>query len=133
MIGMIGLEADLRYSHFVQWKAPAASSGAMANMLFFEDRSIVSSVVNTLSSGAGGQFNGILYFPNFPVSYSSGSSSNWGYTTLVAKTLSFTSGSYFHSSRWRWAGWAPGRRRWWNDVQSHARLVRGLCAPLSRV
>lgn len=52
----------------------AASSGSMANM-----------------------FNGVLYFPNSPVSYSSGSSSNWGYTTLVAKTLSFTSGSYFHT------------------------------------
>lgn len=75
----------------------APTSGPYAGLLFFQDRSIVSSATNSISGGSIGQFTGVLYFPTTPLSYSGGSGTNWTYTTILAKTVTFSGNAYFHN------------------------------------
>ena len=66
----------------VTLKAP--TSGALAGILFFQDRSIVSTVPNVLS----GAFEGALYFKTTSVVLNQGSGVSMAYTILVADTIS---------------------------------------------
>lgn len=69
----------------------APSTGTLAGILFFQDRSITSTQPNNLSGGSSGKFQGALYFPTTPLQYSGGTGIN-PYTLIVADTLSFTGG-----------------------------------------
>jgi Flp pilus assembly protein TadG len=62
----------------------APTSGALAGILFFQDRSIVSTAANVLA----GSFAGALYFPTTPINLNSGSGVNVPYTILVGDTVS---------------------------------------------
>jgi Putative Flp pilus-assembly TadE/G-like len=73
----------------------APTSGPLAGMLFFQDRSINSPTANALSGGSSDQFTGILYFPTTPLNYSGGSSTDRTYTTIVARTVNFSGGSTY--------------------------------------
>jgi len=75
----------------------APTSGPLAGILFFQDPSIVDGNSNNFTGGATMQLTGVLYFPTTPLMYSGGSSTNWTYTTIVADTVKFTGGSYFHN------------------------------------
>jgi hypothetical protein len=72
----------------VQLTAP--TTGSLAGILFFQDRSVVSSLVNTFSNGSTSTFTGSLYFPSTALSYTGGASGS--YTIIVAKTVSFSGG-----------------------------------------
>ena len=62
----------------------APTSGVLAGILFFQDRSIVSTAANVLS----GSFAGALYFPTTPINLNAGSSVTVPYTILVGDTVS---------------------------------------------
>jgi hypothetical protein len=70
----------------------APTSGKLAGILFFQDRSIVSSAVNSVSGESGTTLSGALYFPTTPLSYSGGTNNAGAYTLIVAKTASFSGG-----------------------------------------
>jgi hypothetical protein len=61
----------------------APTSGVLAGILFFQDRSIVSTASNILM----GSFTGVLYFPTTPLVLNSGSDTTVPYTILVADTV----------------------------------------------
>ena len=69
-------------------KAPTTT--ALAGILFFEDRSITSSSQNTISGGSGAVIQGTMYFPNSPLVYSGGSSTNIAYSIMVADTITIS-------------------------------------------
>src|SRR6202171_909725 len=62
----------------------APTSGVLAGILFFQDRSIVSTAANVLM----GSFTGALYFPATPLVLNSGSDTTVPYTIIVADTVS---------------------------------------------
>jgi hypothetical protein len=64
----------------------APTSGALAGILFFQDRSIVSTVTNILM----GTLTGALYFPTTAIDLTSGSAVSVPYSIIVADTLSLS-------------------------------------------
>jgi hypothetical protein len=62
----------------------APTSGVLAGILFFQDRSIVSTAANVLA----GAFAGALYFKTTPIVLNQGSGVTMAYTILVADTIS---------------------------------------------
>jgi hypothetical protein len=66
----------------------APTSGSLANVLFFQDRSITSSSTNVISGGSTNVFSGVMYFKNSPVSFAGNSVSSS--VSIVADTVSFT-------------------------------------------
>jgi hypothetical protein len=68
----------------------APTSGPLAGILFFQDRSVpVGSSASTVTGSSASSWDGALYFPTTKLSYT-GSSSGSGYTILVAYDLSMT-------------------------------------------
>jgi hypothetical protein len=62
----------------------APTSGPLAGMLFFQDRSIpAGSASSTISGNSGSTFDGAIYFPTTTVTFTGNSSVN-GYTIVVA-------------------------------------------------
>ena len=65
----------------------APTSGPLAGILFFQDRSIPSSgAASTINGNSASTFDGAIYFPTTALTYNGNSSSN-GYTILVADKL----------------------------------------------
>jgi hypothetical protein len=64
----------------------APTSGPMAGMLMFQDRSITSTALNIL--GGGGGLEGALYFPTTKLEWSSQQTNTVKYTIIVADTIS---------------------------------------------
>ena len=71
----------------------APTTGALAGILFFQDRAVVSSLVNTFSNGSTSTFAGSLYFPTTGLSYTGGASGS--YTIIVASTVQFLRRSHY--------------------------------------
>ncbi len=70
----------------------APTTGSLAGILFFQDRSVGSSGASSyMDSGADATFQGALYFPTTSLNYSSGADA--AYTIIVADTVHMTSGS----------------------------------------
>lgn len=71
----------------------APTSGPLAGMLFFQDRSIPSgSAASTLVGNSSSTFDGAVYFSTTGIRYT-GNSSGSGYTFLIADTISMTGNS----------------------------------------
>jgi hypothetical protein len=70
----------------------APTTGSLAGILMFQDRSIQSAAVNSFQGGTSVSLNGALYLPNTPISYSNGTNVAGTYSIIVAKTASFTGG-----------------------------------------
>ena len=87
----------------VQLSAP--TSGSLAGMLFFQDRTIASGVGSSLSGGTSTVFSGALYFPTTSLSYSGGAASN--YTIIVSKTISFSGGATLNADYSTLSGGSP--------------------------
>jgi glycosidase len=68
----------------------APTSGALAGVLFFQDRSVQTTLSNTILESGSAQFNGLLYFPTTAVFFSGGSASSPGPTIIVADTVNFS-------------------------------------------
>jgi hypothetical protein len=65
----------------------APTSGPLAGILFFQDRSIPSSgAASTINGNSASTFDGAIYFPTTSLTYN-GNSSSSGYTILVADKL----------------------------------------------
>ncbi len=71
----------------------APTSGTYAGILFFQDRSVVSSSQNTVSGGSGGIFEGALYFSTTPLVFSGGSTGTAAYTLIVVDKLTISGAS----------------------------------------
>ncbi len=65
----------------------APTSGPLAGMLFFQDRSIASPPASSITGASNATLVGAIYFPTSALTYSG--SSNGAYTILVADTLTF--------------------------------------------
>jgi hypothetical protein len=65
----------------------AATTGPLAGILFFQDRSIASPAASTIVGASNANWVGALYFPTSALTYSG--ASNGQYTILVAQTLTF--------------------------------------------
>jgi len=72
----------------------APTTTGLAGVLFYQDRTITSSLVNTIAGGKGVLLNGTLYFPTTKVIYYAGSSSSGGPTIVIADTITFSGASY---------------------------------------
>ena len=65
----------------------APTSGSLAGILFFQDRSIpTGSTGATVTGNSSSTFDGVLYFPTTSLTYT-GNSSSSGYTFLIADTI----------------------------------------------
>jgi len=68
----------------------APTSGSLAGMLFFQDRSVASgSAGSTVVGNSSSTFDGAVYFPTTSVKYT-GNSSGSGYTFLIANSITMT-------------------------------------------
>jgi hypothetical protein len=70
----------------------APTSGTYQGILFFQDRTISSSLVNSVAGGSTMLLTGSLYFPTTPLSYSNGIST--AVTGIVAQSVSFSGGAH---------------------------------------
>ena len=70
----------------------APTTGPLAGILLFQDRSIVSSAVNQFLGGTTNTLNGALYFSTTPVSYSGGTNVAGSYSIIVSRTINFQGG-----------------------------------------
>jgi len=73
----------------------APSTGSLAGMLFFQDRTAPTGggTGSTISGGSDLSITGTLYFPTTTLTYSGGSSGGGAYTNIVAKDVVFSGGS----------------------------------------
>jgi Putative Flp pilus-assembly TadE/G-like len=69
----------------------APTSGSLAGILFFQDRSVANTPANasTIAGNSSNTFNGVLYFPTTGLTFNGNSSTN-GYTFLITDTLTMT-------------------------------------------
>jgi len=81
--------APITLSGNVQVNLSAPTSDPMESMLFFTDRSVKSSLMNTVGGNSSTTYDGAIYMPNSPLTYFGNSSAN-GYTILVADTLALS-------------------------------------------
>jgi hypothetical protein len=72
----------------------APSSGAMAGILFFQDRSISSSSQNQVTGASSTTLTGTLYFPTTKLVYSGGSSADAAAVTIITDLLEFSGPSW---------------------------------------
>ena len=72
----------------------APTSGTYQGILFFQDRSITSSLKNSISGGSNLGLSGTVYMPTGPLSFSGGSTTTPLTMAIVCKTLSVTGGAY---------------------------------------
>jgi len=74
-------------------KLSAPTSGSLAGMLFFQDRSIASgSAGSSIVGNSSSTFDGAVYFSTTAVTYT-GNSSGSGYTFLIADSITITGNS----------------------------------------
>jgi Flp pilus assembly protein TadG len=65
----------------------APSSGAMAGLVFFQDRNAPANGTNTFNGGAGQSITGALYFPQQSVTFGGGTASNTTCVQVIAWDL----------------------------------------------
>jgi hypothetical protein len=73
----------------IQLRAP--TSGNLAGILFFQDRSVASGPSSSVTGGATSYFIGALYFPSTLLTYSGGTDTE--YTIIVASRLNLSGGT----------------------------------------
>jgi Putative Flp pilus-assembly TadE/G-like len=83
----------------------APTTGSLAGILFFQDRSIASPATTSFSGGASAILNGTLYFPTSTLSYSGGTGT--AYTILISKKISFSGGAMLHNDYSSLPGGSP--------------------------
>ena len=66
----------------------APTTGSLAGILFFQDRSITDQSLNTINGSNGAIYTGALYFPTTPLRYT-GTPVNNAYEIIIAWTLEF--------------------------------------------
>jgi len=76
----------------------APTSGSLAGILFFQDRTVKTGPQDTVSGGSSTCFTGVLYFSQTQLTYSGGSSGGSCNTQLVADTINFSGSSNLGST-----------------------------------
>ena len=80
----------------------APTSGPLAGILFFQDRSIPSTAAgSTINGNSSSTFDGAIYFATTAVTYNGNSSSN-GYSIVVADKLIVNGNSTLGNNYPRW-------------------------------
>ncbi|HTW88927.1 MAG TPA: pilus assembly protein TadG-related protein [Candidatus Binataceae bacterium] len=88
-----GSYSGINLSGNEQANLSAPTSGALAGILFFQDRTIpTGSAGSSIIGNSQSTFDGALYFPTTTLTYN-GNSSSSGYTILIADKLSITGNS----------------------------------------
>ena len=73
----------------------APTTGTYKGVLFFQDRSITSSVVASFQGGAAMKLTGSLYFPTTQVQYTNGAAGVNFATAIIAYEVLFTSSAAY--------------------------------------
>ncbi len=73
----------------------APTTGSLAGILFFQDRTVVGGASSSFSGGAMSTLVGALYFPTTDISYSGGVTA--AYTIIVSRRISFSGGATLNS------------------------------------
>jgi Flp pilus assembly protein TadG len=82
-------------------KLKAPTSGSLAGILFFQDRSInFATQANNIGMGNAGYVEGALYFPSTDLTMATGQNANAAYTIVVAKTVSVSINSFSVASNY---------------------------------
>jgi len=76
----------------------APTSGSLAGILVFQDRTVNTGSQDTVSGGSSTCFTGVLYFSQTQLTYSGGSSGGSCNTQLVADTINFSGNSNLGST-----------------------------------
>lgn len=80
----------------------APTSGPLAGMLYFQDRSITDccgpTSVNTVDGSSGANITGALYFPTTPLKYTGSTATNSAYMIMVAWTLEYVGSSVLNDN-----------------------------------
>ena len=76
----------------------APTSGSLAGILFFQDRTVKTGSHDSVSGGSSTCFTGVLYFSQTQLNYSGGSSGGSCNTQIVADTINFSSSSNLGST-----------------------------------
>jgi hypothetical protein len=85
----------------------APTSGPLAGILFFQDRSIpTSGAASTISGNSSSTFDGAIYFPTTAVTFNGNSSAD-GYSILVANQLSLSGNASIGSNYTSLANGSP--------------------------
>ena len=85
----------------------APTTGSLAGILLFQDRSILSTAMNQFVGGISMNLSGSLYFPTTAVTFSNGSNSSSPYSIIVAKTVVFTGGTKLNNDYSSLPGGSP--------------------------
>ena len=85
----------------------APTTGSLAGILMFQDRSVVSAAMNQFVGGITMNMSGTLYFPTTPLTFSNGSSSSSPYSIIVAKSVVFTGGTKLNNDYSSLPGGSP--------------------------
>lgn len=83
----------------------APTTGSLAGILMFQDRSVVGGAASSFSGGAMLNMTGALYFPTTTLTYCNGASAP--YTIVVAKTIAFAGGVKINSDYSSLPGGSP--------------------------
>lgn len=83
----------INFNGNIQANFSAPTSGSLAGILFFQDRTIATgSTASTIVGNSSSTFNGALYFPTTALTYNGNSGVN-GYSIVVAYSLTTTGNS----------------------------------------
>jgi len=89
--------ATLRFESGANITLTPMTSGALANVLFFQDRNAPASGSNRIAGGVTMHLTGIIYFPSQHLDFTGGSTTSGADVLLVASTLAFTGNTYLNS------------------------------------
>jgi hypothetical protein len=97
LTGNGGNYATLRFESGANIALTPMTTGALANVLFYQDPAAPASGSNRFAGGVTMSLTGILYFPSQHVEFTGGSSTDDADILLVASTLAFTGNTYLNS------------------------------------
>jgi hypothetical protein len=73
------------------------TSGALANVLFYQDPAAPSSGTNRIAGGANMDITGIIYIPSQHVEFTGGSSTDGADVLIAASTITFTGNTHLNA------------------------------------
>ena len=97
LTGSGGDYATLRFESGADITLTPMTTGALANVLFYQDRNAPSGGTNRVAGGATMDLTGILYFPNQHLEFTGGSSTDDSDVAIISNTMEFTGNTYLNS------------------------------------
>jgi hypothetical protein len=97
MFYLSGSSASVTLQNGATVNLTAATSGAYSGVLFFQDRT--NSHAAAIEGGASSVLDGVLYFPDAPLTVGNGTTTNIE-TPMIAQTITFVGGTNFTDSQY---------------------------------